>query len=121
MKRIFGFVSCFTPQLRVRLCLHGCVCVYMGARFKFMEPPEGTEVLRSFLCIAASNTYGQPQVPTPAMKASPACFIPSSHPLAASAAPNRMLLTAGFISPFMVLACVLSIAVNSQQKPKDDP
>lgn len=68
-----------------------------------------------------SNIYGQLQVPTAALKTLPLCFIPFSPPLPASAFPNHMLLMAGFIiSPFMFLACILSIAVNSKQKPKQD-
>lgn len=89
------------------------MCVYMHVHTHFIEPSEGITVLSVFLCAVVSNIDGQLQVPTVALKALPLCFIPFSHPLAASAFPNCVLLMAGFISPFMFLACILSIAVNS--------
>lgn len=64
--------------------------------------------------------YGQLQVLSVATEALPKHFVPFSHPLAASAFPNRLLLMAGFIFLFMLLAYIVSVAVNSYQNPKQD-
>lgn len=104
---------CFMLYLPVEgVCVSACVHVAC-AHLEFIQPSEGIKVLSSFLCRLVLNIDGQLQVPTVAMKTSPAHFIPCSHPLPASAFPNHMLLMAGFISPFMFLARIVSIAVNS--------